>query len=59
MIRDCLLALKEEGWHCVLKSATDLAYVHLATEESRSFHTTVEMHRQLAERLLLHKTHVG
>ena len=33
VIRDCLLALKEEGWHVVLKGQSDLAYVHMATEE--------------------------
>ncbi|CAD7929838.1 unnamed protein product [Amoebophrya sp. A25] len=59
VVRDCLLALKEEGWTCQLKGATDLAYLHTATEESRSFHPAVEMHRQLAERLILHKTHLS
>ena len=38
VVRDCLLALKEEGWTCQLKGMTDLAYLHTATEESRSFH---------------------
>lgn len=28
VIRDCLLALKEEGWTCVLKGFNDLAYAH-------------------------------
>lgn len=58
VIRDCLLALKEEGWSVILKGGSDLAFVHIATEESRSFHPIVEMHRQMAERLLLHKTHM-
>ncbi len=59
VIRDCLLALKEEGWSVVLKGGGDLAYLQVATEESRSFHPAVEMHRQLAERLLLQKAHMA
>ena len=50
VIRDCLLSLKEEGWSCVLKGANDIAFVHVATEESRSFHSSVEMHRQLKKK---------
>ena len=43
----------------MLKGGSDLGFIQVSTEESRSFHPTVELHQQLAERLLLHKTHMG
>lgn len=52
VVRDCLLALKDEGWSCHL-AVSDLTYVHAATEETRSFHPVADVHRQLAERLLV------
>jgi hypothetical protein len=52
VIRDTLLALREEGFACVLRG-TDLSYVHEASEESVTVHPVVEFHRKLAERLIL------
>ena len=56
---DIQFTLKQEGWVvniCNVKG--DLIFVHAATEEAKSEHKTVDLHRKLAERLLLHKTHV-
>merc|ERR1719486_1269645 len=52
VIRDCLLALRDDGWNVVLREG-DLEYVHNSTEETRSFHEITDLHRQLCERLLL------
>ncbi len=50
--RDCLLALRQEGWMCVINEDTgDLTFVNVSTEECRSTHPTVAIHRSLAERL--------
>mmetsp|Transcript_132924 Transcript_132924/g.284110 ORF Transcript_132924/g.284110 Transcript_132924/m.284110 type:complete len:505 (-) Transcript_132924:109-1623(-) len=51
VIRDCLLALRDEGWTCSVRG-NDLEFVYSHTEESRSYHPIVEAHRKLAERLL-------
>merc|ERR1719313_2974193 len=52
VIRDCLLALRDDGWNVHLREG-DLEYVHNSTEETRSFHEITDLHRQLCERLLL------
>jgi len=52
VIRDCLLALRDDGWNVHLREG-DLEYVHQSTEETRSFHEITDLHRQLCERLLL------
>merc|ERR550537_9362 len=52
VIRDCLLALRDDGWNVHLREG-DLEYVHSSTEETRSFHEITDLHRQLCERLLL------
>lgn len=51
VIRDCLIALRDEGWACAVAGA-DLEYVYMHTQEARSWHPIVEAHRKLAERLL-------
>merc|ERR1719188_107651 len=51
VIRDCLLALRDEGWTCGVRGE-DLEFIYAHTEESRSYHPIVEAHRKLAERLL-------
>merc|ERR1712232_1485044 len=51
VIRDCLIALRDEGWACNV-TGEDLEYVYMHTQEARSYHPIVEAHRKLAERLL-------
>merc|ERR1719188_369660 len=51
VIRDCLLALRDEGWTCKVRGK-DLEFVYMHTQEARSYHPIVEAHRKLAERLL-------
>lgn len=51
VVRDCLLALRDEGWTCKVRDK-DLEYVYVHTQESRSYHPIAEAHRKLAERLL-------
>lgn len=50
VIRDCLLALRDQGWQCRVHEG-DLEYVFAHTDESRSYHPIAEAHRKLAERL--------
>jgi len=51
VIRDCLLALRDEGWTCQV-TAGDLEYVYKYKDESRPYHPIAEAHRKLAERLM-------
>jgi hypothetical protein len=51
VIRDCLIALRDEGWSCNVEG-DDLEYVYAHTQETRSYHPIVEAHRKLAERLI-------
>merc|ERR1719188_1061625 len=51
VIRDCLLALRDEGWTCKVRGE-DVEFVYAHTDEARSYHPIVEAHRKLAERLL-------
>eukprot|EP00927_Polykrikos_kofoidii_P076780 TRINITY_DN73806_c0_g1_i1.p1 TRINITY_DN73806_c0_g1~~TRINITY_DN73806_c0_g1_i1.p1 ORF type:complete len:517 (+),score=104.44 TRINITY_DN73806_c0_g1_i1:76-1551(+) len=51
IIRDCLLALRDEGWKCKV-IGSDIEYEYTYTEETRSYHPIVEAHQKMAERLL-------
>mmetsp|Transcript_27870 Transcript_27870/g.64962 ORF Transcript_27870/g.64962 Transcript_27870/m.64962 type:complete len:493 (+) Transcript_27870:155-1633(+) len=51
VIRDCLLALRDEGWTCKVRDG-DLEYVYASSDKSRPDHPIVEAHRKMAERLL-------
>jgi hypothetical protein len=53
VIRDCLLALREEGWTVVHNQGGDVqfAYTH-ADEQPRPTHDIVKAHTELAKRLL-------
>lgn len=51
VIRDCLLALRDEGWKCQVRDG-DLEYVYTHRDESRPYHPIAEAHRKMAERLL-------
>lgn len=51
IVRDCLLALRDEGYSCNVRDQ-DLEYVQNFTQETRSYHPVVEAHRRLAEGLL-------
>eukprot|EP00933_Yihiella_yeosuensis_P016109 TRINITY_DN13884_c3_g1_i1.p1 TRINITY_DN13884_c3_g1~~TRINITY_DN13884_c3_g1_i1.p1 ORF type:complete len:514 (-),score=76.75 TRINITY_DN13884_c3_g1_i1:167-1645(-) len=51
VIRDCLLALRDEGWNCQVRDG-DLEYVYKHKDESRPYHPIAEAHRKMAERLL-------
>eukprot|EP00928_Gymnodinium_smaydae_P087161 TRINITY_DN71488_c0_g1_i1.p1 TRINITY_DN71488_c0_g1~~TRINITY_DN71488_c0_g1_i1.p1 ORF type:complete len:498 (-),score=114.00 TRINITY_DN71488_c0_g1_i1:75-1568(-) len=50
VIRDCLLALRDEGWR-VKVTGGDIEFEH-ADDVTRPVHAIVEAHRQLAERLM-------
>jgi hypothetical protein len=50
VIRDCLLALRDEGWKVKVHDG-DIEYVS-AQEESKAYHPIVEAHEQMAKRLL-------
>lgn len=51
VVRDCLLALKDQNWQVQFRD-NDIVYVNTQSDECRSFHQLVELHRQLAQRLL-------
>jgi len=52
VVRDCLLALRDENYTCKLSMHGDLEFVYTFTEEARSFHPIVDAHQQMAKRLL-------
>lgn len=52
VIRDCLLALRDEGWMCRVV-AGDLEFVYTFSGETRTFHPIADAHRKMAERLLV------
>merc|ERR1712202_111682 len=47
VVRDALLTLDQDGWHCELHDK-DLIYVHSQTGETRPFHVAEDTHRELA-----------
>lgn len=51
IIRDCLLALNEDGWSCELVHE-DLEFMHISSGETRTDHHVVELHKKMAERLI-------
>ncbi|KAF4734785.1 hypothetical protein FOZ63_018939 [Perkinsus olseni] len=57
IVRDCLLALRDNGWLCTVSrpspSVADLTYTNALSQEAKSYHPVVEEHRLLAERLML------
>eukprot|EP00441_Pelagodinium_beii_P036488 CAMPEP_0197651824 /NCGR_PEP_ID=MMETSP1338-20131121/34071_1 /TAXON_ID=43686 ORGANISM="Pelagodinium beii, Strain RCC1491" /NCGR_SAMPLE_ID=MMETSP1338 /ASSEMBLY_ACC=CAM_ASM_000754 /LENGTH=484 /DNA_ID=CAMNT_0043226565 /DNA_START=78 /DNA_END=1532 /DNA_ORIENTATION=- len=50
VIRDCLLALRDEGWTCSVRNG-DLEYVYKHKDQTRPYHPIAAAHQQLAERL--------
>lgn len=54
VIRDCLLALRDEGWNCRVSDSEngDLEFVYKHDGQSRTYHPIVEAHRKLTERLI-------
>lgn len=51
VIRDCLLALRDEGWQCRVVQG-DLEFVYTFSGETRTFHPIADAHQKMAERLL-------
>jgi len=52
VIRDCLLALRDEGWKCKVRDA-DVEYEYAHNEEvRRADHPIVDAHEKMAKRLL-------
>ena len=55
IVKACLLALTEEGWKCEVSvdgQISVLLFSHLTTGEKRSVHETVEVHKELAKRIM-------
>lgn len=62
VIRDCLLALRDEGWTVKVTGELpdgDVKFVYTHTEDERAHHAIVEAHRKLAERLIGVQTELG
>eukprot|EP00747_Dinoflagellata_sp_TGD_P162315 gnl/TRDRNA2_/TRDRNA2_179770_c0_seq1.p1 gnl/TRDRNA2_/TRDRNA2_179770_c0~~gnl/TRDRNA2_/TRDRNA2_179770_c0_seq1.p1 ORF type:complete len:494 (+),score=92.98 gnl/TRDRNA2_/TRDRNA2_179770_c0_seq1:115-1596(+) len=50
VVRDCLLALRDEGWKCIVHGQ-GINFQNMRTEDTRTEHPTVELHKKMAERL--------
>lgn len=49
--RDCLLALRDEGWTCVVRDG-DLEFLYAYNEETRADHPIFDAHQRMAKNLL-------